>query len=329
MVGDFGQKKLEVFNKIKVHKSYKLGLGREKLFKRIILALPKILKTFRVLKKINTDICIQRAFGIETFIIALFCKIFRKKFIYMVAHEVDVSGEYEKRHGLKGKLCTVGMKLADLVIAQHQTQKELLKKEINKESIIIKSVYTINQVDKKKSDYILWIARSDEWKKPELFLALAQRFGKERFVMICPRAAASPDLFNKIKRESKKIANLKFIDYIPFKKNDLYFQKAKILINTSEHEGFPNTFIQAAKNRTPILSLRVNPDGMLEKYKIGMCANGNFEKMIEQLKILLENKKLWQEMLENGYKYAKENHDIKKIIKEYKKILYSLIGKNK
>jgi glycosyltransferase involved in cell wall biosynthesis len=82
-------------------------------------------------------------------------------------------------------------------------------------------------------------------------------------------------------------------------------------------EGFPNTYIQACKCATPILSLAVNPDNFLSKFKCGLCADGRMTEFEEDFNILLEpetNRRFGQ----NSRRYAEETHDIKKIIEIYK-----------
>jgi len=326
IVGDFGQPDFEIMQNVKLYKFFNPKKGL-----KYIRAFVGFIKLWWLLKKIDAIFYIQRAAGLETGEVALFCKAWNKKFVYMVAHDEDVIGTKPSffQKGIIGfirwKLFQFGLKIANLVIVQHEEQNKNLKKFYNKDGIVRKSAHKIpEQVNVFKKEYILWVARCDEWKQPELFIKLARTFPREIFIMVCP-LSNDQNYFQKIKTEAKKISNLQFIDYVPFNEIDDYFLKAKIFVNTSKTEGFPNTFIQAAKNKTPILSLNVNPDGMLEKYRIGIYANGSFVKLKQDLNRLLENQELWEEISENGYKYAKENHDLKKIVERDKEIIYSLI----
>ena len=129
--------------------------------------------------------------------------------------------------------------------------------------------------------------------------------------MIAPSATGQLEYFKEIKSKALKINNLYFIDFVPFNKINRYFNKAKIFVNTSIEEGFPTTFIQAAKSKIPILSLSLNPDNIFNKYKIGFCCGGYFEKLKSNLDELLMDNKLHSQMSENAYVYAREYHDIK------------------
>jgi glycosyltransferase involved in cell wall biosynthesis len=113
---------------------------------------------------------------------------------------------------------------------------------------------------------------------------------------------------------------------VPFHEIDRYFQRAKVLVNTSSAEGFPNTFIQAGKSSTAILSLKANPDGFLDRFKCGLCANGDWERFVDSLKRLLREN-LYMEMGKNARKYVEENHDIDKIIEQYKKHFVDALAK--
>lgn len=314
IVNGFGDLKSKIYQNVFVQKT--------------ISALPLIGKLFILfhacffLLKNKADIYINRAKGLEVFLVVLIKKILGKKNIYMMAGDPEVDSIQKS---LKITLFWWSVKNSDLIISQNKKQVDFLQNNFKKESLILKSFHYIPESKiQTKRESILWIGGAQYIKQPNLFLEIAKRFPDQRFVMICSINLALKNYFKEIKEMAKVYHNVEFIDYVPFNQIDSNFQRAKIFINTSTAEGFPNTFVQAAKNKTPIVSLNVNPDNILTKYKIGFCANGNFEWMIEHIKSLLDDSKLWREMSENGYKYAKENHNIKKIIEEYKKIFYEI-----
>ena len=47
---------------------------------------------------------------------------------------------------------------------------------------------------------------------------------------------------------------------------------ASVLLSTSDEEGFPNTFLQAWTSGTPVVTLRVDPDGIIAREQLGAVA---------------------------------------------------------
>ncbi|MFC1525174.1 hypothetical protein ACFL5I_02175, partial [Planctomycetota bacterium] len=134
IVGDFGQKNPLNYKGITIYKAFKPALLNELpsggfgIARYYIKASGQGLRLWKALTYAQADIYLQSAAGRETGIIAFFCKLFRKEFVYLVASDIDVSGKYIKRNGLRGKTFGWGLKNADLIITQHHAQKELLEK---------------------------------------------------------------------------------------------------------------------------------------------------------------------------------------------------------
>ena len=149
----------------------------------------------------------------------------------------------------------------------------------------------------------------------------------EKFVIIINKRN-DLDLWNEILNKTNRLKNLILIPKVHFSLIDDYFENAKIFINTSIHEGFPNTFIQALKNRTPIVSLNVNPDNFLNIYKCGFYCEDDFSQLLKNVKELLHNKKLYEDFSKNAYFYAKNNHDLKMISSQWKQLINYLYNVN-
>jgi len=321
----------DIFKKIKVYQFLRSpktkGIKKELI--NFIFKIPFLgyivflIRLFIQIKKINSQVYIQRAASAETGLIALISKILRKKFIFMVAHEQDVNNDFVKKNGFKGKLFLLGLKLANKIICQTKEQQIQLNKDLKHKSLVIPSGYPIKKqssFSKIKKQGILWVARAESWKNPELFINLSKKFPKEKFTMICPPAESNPNYFKVIRKKAQKVKNLTFIKQVPFNKINSYFKKAKVFISTSSTEGFPNTFIQAGKNMTPIISFKVNPDKIITKYQLGFCTKGKEDLLLTSLKKILTNQELWFKFSINAYQYVFNHHDLKKTVKSYKEI---------
>ena len=318
LVGDFGQSNIEIYDQIKVVKSMKIT--RRWGF---LSGIKEQINFWLMLKKINADVFIHRARGIDTWVVSLFCRFNKKKFIFMTANLPDVDKSFRRKKYLAGWLYEMGLKKADVVIAQNEDHKKLLKINYGKEAVVIKNSFNIAG---KNGDiqrrFILWVSNSRSQKRPEIFLKLAKDFPDENFVMIMPKSDIR--LWKRIYSQISLIENLEFIEKVPFDKIDKYFNEDKVFVNTSLYEGFPNTFIQAAMCGTPIISLLVNPDNFIDNYKCGYAAEGNYDKMKKQLNEILHNREIWEKFSENEILYVRENHDIEKNIIKLKQIINNL-----
>lgn len=283
------------------------------LSKKILNYLKRPINLFLTLRKVKPDLVIQRVGGIETGICALYTKIFRKKFIYSIAHDHEVIKNGIT--GISGLFYRIGLKLADLIISQSDNQTielELWKNKKFKNIKTINSGYEIPTHTKGSKDCILWVGRAVYWKRPRVFLRLAKKFPNEQFIIICNKDN-NINYWDKLNSEAKEIGNVKFIEHVPFQKIDEFFKNSRIFINTSIKEGFPNTFIQSLKNKIPIISLNVDPDNFLTRNKIGMFCNNKFSEMVENLKLLLETQELYETYSRTGFLYVQKNHDIREI----------------
>lgn len=318
IVGDWGQKDIEIYNKIKIYKSVVL--------KRNILNYVKApFIIWNILNKINADVYISSSAGADAGFMALFCKLRNKKFIYRTAHDIDCNKEFAKNNGLFGKIFEYGLKNATKIISQNKRNAKMLKDNYGIDAEIIHNVYEISSKEINKNNYVLWVGRCQKWKNPKMFLDIAEKIPEVNFIMISPKQKNEIDLYEKVTKRAEQIKNLKFIEKIPFNKIQKYFDEAFLFIGTSKYEGFPNTYLQACIGKTPIVSYRVNPDNFITENNLGYCCDGDFNLMIENIKIFFSDNEFWKEKSENAYKYVKNNHDIRVIGKQWEKIIKKLI----
>ena len=154
-----------------------------------------------------------------------------------------------------------------------------------------------------------------EWKQLS-FLNLAS-LPEAHFQMI-GGPSANIQYYEQIKEEASAIKNLQFMGFIPYPEINRYFNNASIFVNTSSIEGFPNTFLQAWAHCVPVVSLNVDPDGVICKYSLGYHS-GTFETLIENIKTLLRDKRTREIMGRNGRKHLENEHEISKVVDDYLK----------
>jgi len=320
LIGNYEQDKEIIQDKILLVKTIRLEkkeTGIVKLFKTV--------KLFFQLIKLNHDVLITTNASALVGIIAFYSKLFGKKFIYRTSHLIDVNNEYIKNNGISGRFYKYGLQKAHKIITQNKEHKELLKQYYKINVVVIRNAFVVNDISPEEKKHILWVGRFQDWKRPELFLKIAENFPEKQFVMICPFTKSKKENWKLLQNEANKISNLNFIEKVPFSEIQEYFNEAELFINTSNSEGFPNTFLQAAQGKTPIISLNVNPDNFITKYNCGIFAEGNFEKLLSETEKLLQKEDGLKIKGENLFNYLKENHDIKIIEKQLKEAIKSIL----
>jgi glycosyltransferase involved in cell wall biosynthesis len=315
IVADYDQKDIEVIENVTVIKSLNFSKNM----------LSGLLRTWSALKIADADIYFLKCASPGTPVVAAFCKLHRRIFLYRLASVLESDGTYIRQHPILGRLFAASLRQAAMVFAQNSADRENLTKTLSIPSRMIPNGHPLLPLRQQPKDMIIWVGRDDPVKKPERFLELARAFPKEHFTLVCQTLNNDANYKNLIERAGS-IENLEFIRHVPFNRIDSYFQRAKVLVNTSDSEGFPNTFIQACKAGAAILSFNVNPDGFLDTCKCGLCCNGDAARLTYNLGLILENNR-YVELGANARKYVEQNHDIIKITAEYKAVFQQLLKK--
>ena len=303
VVADFGQPDEVVVDGIRLLKAVRPGRrGR----------LDKVRSRFRLLSALSSagaDVYVASGGNADVALIALYCRLRRRKFVFRTAHEFDCNG-YHESLGAGGRLYGIGLRRADAVVTQHEGHRELLRQRGITSEVIRNGFAITPPADGDRDIDALWIGRCEPWKNPEMFLDLAQACPTRSFMMIAPREPHQADLFERVEARAGRIANLRFVERIPFRETQAWFDKARVFVGTSELEGFPNTYLQACLAGTPILSYKVDPDDFIAKGRAGVFADGDYERMIQGLHRLLDDPAEWRERSARAWRYVRETHDI-------------------
>jgi glycosyltransferase involved in cell wall biosynthesis len=309
LVADYGQPEEEIRENVRLLKSVDFNQN----------PLTGAIKIWKALRKADADVYLMKTASPGVPLVQSFCQKYRRRFIYKNAAQGECDGRYLKTHPILGRLFVRSLRKAAQVITQNQQDHENFKTHFGIDSIVIPNGHRIPDISVNDKASILWVGRSAAVKGPRRFIELARALPGESFVMICPRATGDAD-YDHLKAAASKVNNLEFIERVSFRDIDRYFEQAKVFVNTSDAEGFPNTFIQACKTGTAILSYAVNPDGFLARYECGVDCQGQASQLRESLAALLAGQD-YVNIGKNGRRYAEKNHNISRIIQTYKHLL--------
>jgi hypothetical protein len=291
-------------------------------------------KYFSIYEEIDADIyCVFGVSGL-TAQVAAYCKHTGKKLILFIASEYDINPLYKSNSKIKNVygnpafLCHYALTQADVVIAQTHVQAQKLKGLFDRDAIIITNPVDLENFLPDTPAYsqrqtALWIGRADRSVKlPLLLIQLAHACPDIQFEMIMN--PEDPTVETEVYQSCPP--NVIIHPHVPFKEVESFYSRAFVFINTSEFEGFPNTFLQAAKYGVPILSYKVDPDGFIEQYQAGIVAHGNFDKLVEGLYSIQSDQK--QDMLfsSNIVHYVKQHHNLDEKVLQLHTILQQMVN---
>ncbi len=263
--------------------------------------------SFRFILKYSPDLVLVRGARRDLCFIALACRLTNTEMIFMGASDVNFIPGSENISGSKRNqwLYRLGLRLTKRVVVQNQEQQTLLKLNYNKKSRLVPNIW-INDFayeDKDRSN-IIWVGNFRSLKRPEWFLNLAKQFPNEHFVMVGNEIDRA--LYAKCEKIAQKMPNVDFHGGVSFKEVNTLLSQAKLLVCTSEYEGFPNTFLQAWSQKIPVLST-VNPSELLTKKGLGLLITSELE-LFRVFGHIINNPALYAELTTNIQSYFKNSH---------------------
>ena len=238
---------------------------------------PRLTKIWKALIKAHADVYYCRAAGFLPGVLAVFCRMYRRKFVFAGASDTDfLPGQHLIPTQRDKLLYRFGIRHADAVIVQSVKQGALLRTNFDRDGIVIRNFHNdeVRVLPNAERCVILWVSTIRSLKRPMRFIQLAQALPQERFVMIGGRDGSNPELFQSVSDQCAELPNLEFLGFQPLAATERYFDQSKLLVNTSEHEGFPNTFLQAWRRGIPVVSF-VDPDDVIRKNGLGRVVTGD------------------------------------------------------
>jgi glycosyltransferase involved in cell wall biosynthesis len=280
----------------------------------------------RALREIDADVYLHAMAGVEVGAYAVICRLLRRRFAYVVVSSADLCEPNGLVRGPLAWLYPLGLRMADAIVCQTGEHLAMLQDRYGRRGALIRAGHPLVQPAAQDRTAVLWVGRGHPLKQPEMFLALAERLPQERCVLVIMRDEAHDELLRSVRERAAGLPNVTMHENVPLRDVGRFFEQAKLFVNTSTYEGFPNTFVQAALQGVPILSWRVDPDSVLTRHGIGVCAGGSFDRLVASAQQVCASKDLCGEIGRRAAAYAREHHDLEGSVAELKALVRALAG---
>ena len=161
-----------------------------------------------------------------------------------------------------------------------------------------------------RQEYVAWVGMLRQHKRPDVLIDIARRVPDIQFI-VCggPTDYQTPAGYSM--RMVETLTKLPNVDYRGRVAPDEAMEviaNAALLLCTSDEEGFPNTFMQAWVSGTSIVTLKVDPDNIIEKVGLGEVSR-SVDVAIANIKALIASPDRREEVALRARRYISENHN--------------------
>lgn len=282
---------------------------------------PRLTSLWQALARADADIYYQRAAAALTGFVAAYARRHDKLSIYAGAHDMDFDPQLPLiRYGRDRMLFRWGVKRASAVVVQSAVQRTACRRNFARESTLVRSCYGYSGRAADQSGLVLWVATVKPHKRPELFVELARRCPEYRFRLV---GGGNTEYWQGIQALASGLANFEMPGFVPFADIESHFDGASVFVNTSEGEGFPNTFLQAWSRGIPSISF-FDPGLEWQGQPVGDRAD-TIEGMVAGLRRLKNDPAVWLERSNVCRAYFSANHSVHQSCDEYER-LFSRLG---
>jgi glycosyltransferase involved in cell wall biosynthesis len=309
---DYGQPDRSRIDGVTVHKAFPPHAGVPVL--RFLH--PRLTSMWRALRAADADIYYCRTSSIWLWLVTEFCRRHGKGSVYAGASDKDFVPDLggQLRYARDRWLFRRGLAAVDRIVAQNEAQRASCRTTYGREAIAIPSCYELpEKIQSCLRDRVLWVGMVDENKRPELFLQLAERLPHRRFVMIGGPRQGAQAFFERIRAQASRLPNVELTGFLPLAQVEPWFDRARVLVNTSLYEGMPNTFLQAWARGVPTVAT-VDVGAPVHRVAAGV------EELAREVQAAFDNATLGARCRE----YFARNHSPAEVLERYARLFDEL-----
>jgi glycosyltransferase involved in cell wall biosynthesis len=222
-----------------------------------------------------------------------------------------------------------GLSRTDWIFAQHQGQLSKLPPRWRSKASVLPKVCVLPGVvgdtvavrsHSERDKYVAWVAMLRQHKRPDVLVEIARRMPHVRFV-VCGGPSTLPlDSTERIIEQLRVLPNVEYLRQVPSEKAQQVIANAAILLSTSDEEGFPNTFVQAWSAGTPIITIKVDPDQIIERVGLGLVSC-TVERAITDIDDLMDSPRRRDEIGAHARAFIVENYGARAVVNSFEKAL--------
>lgn len=320
---DYGQADGAEEDGVRIYKAYAPNAGLP-VFRFIY---PRWIKLWSALRRADADIYYTSCAGMQVGLLALFCQRHKRKFIYRVAHDNDCNPSSLLIPLARDKhLYEYGLRHARGILAQSQQQVVTLELNYQLNSqvagMLVEKPSRCIPYEEQDID-VLWVNNIRQFKRPDLVLDLAESMPNASFHVV--GGPNEPELYVQIKRRAESMRNVTFHGPVPYRQVGEFYDRCRVFLNTSDVEGFPNSYLQAWVRSRPVVAF-FDPDGLINREGMGQAVTSLDEMRVAVLSYL-NNRSALESVGERCRKYMSMMYGDDAVLQPYIQMIERLVSR--
>ena len=315
VVADYGQSDSAAWHGVTTYKAYRADAGLPIL--RFVY--PRWTGTWAALMRADADVYYTSCAGMMVGLVGMFCRRHGRGSVHRLASDTDADPKQLLiRYTRDKKLYEYGLRKADIVLCQHAAQQRALMENFAVSSVVTDPLVDppARQLDPDQRDLeILWVSNLSDFKRPDLALQLACQMPAHHIHMIGGPQPGFSDLYQSIESAAMNVPNLTLYGRVPYHEIGDFYDRAKVFVNTSDVEGFPNSFLQSWCRGVPVVSF-FDPNGLIKREGLGVSPN-SIDDMASAVDRFIADETEWRKTSQRCRSYMERTYGDDVVLKPY------------
>lgn len=259
----------------------------------------------------------------------LYCQMRGRKAVLSAASNLDVAPDLEAGESRPSRfnqaLFRYYLRHCDAVFVQSPEQAALYAERWGKQAAEIANIADIPpQVPAKSAEpLVAWAGAIRKCKRPLWVLEIARGLPWVKFKIAGGSNPGEDALWEQLQAEARELPNVELLGWLRVNEVEQLIGKAWACLCTSQMEGFPNIYLMAWGQETPVVT-SFGAGGLVERSSAGFIGETP-QQLIQVLEPLLRNETLRRTTGEMGRQYALANHSRSAIGDRYDMLLSELL----
>jgi glycosyltransferase involved in cell wall biosynthesis len=280
---------------------------------------PRLSGLYRALRRADADVYFLASGDGFLGVVAWIVRRLRRRLVLRIVSDADCDPRRQITSTFKDPwLYRYGIQRVDAVLAQTEQQRTMLRRNFGIESEVVADMVAscprLTPPEERDID-VIWVAHLRALKRPEMFVELARRLPQHRFHLVGGDPRQGNVYLERLRVLARGVSNLTLHGSLGQDETLGLLDRARLLVNTSEIEGLPNTFYQAWVRAIPVVSL-LDPDQRISSHGLG-AAVPDFETMATTVRDLLADESRRRALGQRAVSFMRAHYDPERLIEPY------------